>query len=82
MNNTTRWVASWIDGLGRQREYAFDGPPNRGIARIDFQLKITGEGEKMPDVFDLDEVRPRIVDEAEHLPVKLDSLDMLRRPRP
>ena len=57
MNTSTRWRASWVDGLGRRREYIFDGPASRGVARVDFQLKIVDSGEAVPTTFDLDEVR-------------------------
>ena len=56
MSNTITWRATWVDARGRRRELLFNGSPHRGIARIDFQLKVVERGEPLPGAFHLEEV--------------------------
>ncbi len=52
-----QWIARWCDYNLNQHEYIFIDPDNRVIARIDFQLKLMGQGKKVPAYFELEEGR-------------------------
>jgi hypothetical protein len=56
MHNNTRWIARWVDGVGRQRTCVFDGPDNMVVARLDFQLKLIDWHERIPNEFELEKV--------------------------
>ena len=52
-----QWIARWYDENLKHNEYRFDAPDNRVIARIDFKLRLLGQGKKIPPFFDLQEGR-------------------------
>jgi hypothetical protein len=55
MGNDTKWMATWIDHMGRSREYIFYSVDSRVVARVDFQLRLMDQSEKIPNEFELEE---------------------------
>ena len=53
MNNQTRRIATWTDQQGQAREMLFRGTPSRLTARLDFQLRLVDQGERIPEHFEL-----------------------------
>lgn len=52
--NNRRWKATWYED-GHLREYIFDAPENRMLARLDLQLKLIERGQPVPHTFELEE---------------------------
>ncbi len=50
-----RWLATWTDNRGREREYLFIGPDDRVLARLDFQLKLIDAREPVPNQFEIEQ---------------------------
>ena len=50
-----RWKATWTDRMGRARVSIFQSAPARMQARLDFQLRLLDQGERIPDRFELEE---------------------------
>ncbi len=63
MSNEVRWVATWTDNTGREREYLFIGPDDRVLARLDFQLKLIDAKEAVPNQFEIEQAPPGVVRE-------------------
>lgn len=57
--NERRWTATWYEG-GYAREYIFSAPDSRGVARLDFQLKLLAQGRPIPEQFALVEGRKMV----------------------
>ena len=55
MQKHTRWKASWIDQAGQARVCLFQSVPGRMQARLDFQLRLFDQGERIPEHFELEE---------------------------
>jgi hypothetical protein len=52
---TIRWKAIWTTPAGNQAEAFFYSVEQRGVARIDFQLKMMDLGRQVPNSFALNE---------------------------
>lgn len=52
-----RWIARWAVSDGSPQAYIFSSTKSRGVARIDFMLKLMDMGKRLPNEYELEEAK-------------------------